>query len=815
MPAKHAKIFRQHCFTCHDAETKEGNVDLENLSFTITDNLETAERWAKVLNAINSGEMPPQDNEAIPDVDKAGFLRDLSEQMFAARKILSDAGGVITLRRLNRREYANTIEQLLGVRPDVSNLPDDQASAGFDTQSASLFMSSDQIEQYLAAARQALQLATQPRRQTKTKTVRIEPEEEHTPHYEAAAEEMRDKMRRAEAYYAQAENPPSKYGFLDEYQVKKQRVAEWLPLMEDYLKRPETKSGVTLIMTIKQGGYTKVKLPVLHPTDDGRYTIRVRAAAYPDAKERLHYLEFSEGYGTGRTRLGWRKVTAPLSDPEIIEFSFDHRAGQKKQVWIHQRSHQDRADKNQATIDMKANGIGTSPGLWIDWAELIGPERSPKNSKLSELATSNLQQRDDQDAGTVIRQFAEQAFRGKQPDKAYLAKLLEHYKTNRAHGQTTTQALIDPLSIILASPSFVYMVESSATDTSSGLTGPELAVRLSYFLWSSPPDDELLQLGRTEKLLQDDVLQQQTSRMLADARSDEFVRGFVYQWLQMERLGMFQYDGVQFPTFDNAARECAGEEIYQTFQLLMKERLPLQNLLKADFVVTNDVMAGFYGIADVEGHGFRKVPVPENSKRGGLLGTAAVLAMGSDGQRSSPIERGVWVLRHLLNDPPPPAPPNVPMLNRLDGQVLAARDLAKAHQEQPQCANCHQKIDPIGYGLENFDAAGLWRNQEVISSPGPYRKRKKLKEFEIDPSGQMPDGQKFANYLGLRDVVAERGDDFARGFAESLITYGLGRPYGFTDEDLADEILKHASHNENEISAFIHALTQSTTFRTK
>ena len=624
---------------------------------------------------------------------------------------------------------------------------------------------------------------------------------------------MRDKKRRAEAFFAQKEKPASEFGFLDEYSAKKQRNVEWLPLMDGYLKRPETATGITLIMTIKLGGYTKVKLPVLHEAQDGRYTIRILAAAYPDARERLHYLEFSEGYGTGRTRLGWRKVTAPLSDPEIIEFSFVHRPGETKQIWIHQRSHQDRADKNQATIDMKANGIGTPPGLWVDWAELIGPESDERRDKLASqiLFERPADWSDEQYASKVLQRFAESAFRGEMPGKEYLGKLLERYSANRAKGQSLTEALIDPLSIVLASPSFVYMVESPGIWSSTLLTGPELAVRLSYFLWSAPPDDELLKLGQSGELLEDGVLKEQTSKMLADARSNEFVRGFVYQWLQMDRLGMFQFDGVQFPTFDNAARESAGEEIFQTFQLILNEKLPLQTLLNADFVVINDLLAAYYGIPGVEGHEFRKVPVAKDSKRGGLLGTAAVLAMGSDGQRSSPVERGVWVLRKL----PPPAPANVPMLSRLDGQILAARDLARAHQEQPQCANCHQKIDPIGYGLENFDAAGLWRDTEVIDSPGTFRKRKKVMEFPIDPSGQLSDGTTFADYFELRNAVAKRGNDFARGFTESLITYGLGRPYGFTDQELADEIIGHANNNDCEVSSFIHALTQSATFRTK
>lgn len=819
MPEQHAAVFQRYCLDCHDSETQEGKIDLQSIPFEIGKDIPTAERWAKILNAINSGEMPPKDAEPISDADKTAFLKDLSIQMVVARKILSDTGGVITMRRLNRREYANTIEALLGVRPDASNLPDDQATSGFDTTGTSLFFSSDQLEQYLATARASLELAVLPRKPPVSKTVRIEPEEEYNSHYAEAAERMRDTASRARAFLAQKEKPPSEFGLLDEYQAKKQQVAEWLPLMENYLARPETKTGATLIMTIKEGGYTRIKLPVLHEQAEGKYTIRVRAAAYPDAEERLHYLEFTSGYGTGRERLGWRKITATLDAPEVVDFTFEHQPGQKLQLWIHQRSHQDRGDKNLATIDMRENGVGTPPGIWVDWAEMTGPEPVHHSASAVEeirdgLATIDAASGDDEPmAKKLLQQFAVRAFRGEQPDSDFVDRLVQRYAANRARGQSRTDAMIGPLSIILASPSFLYMVESTGNESSPSLTDRELAVRLSYFLWSAPPDDELLSLAGSGKLSNPTVFSAQTSRLLNDERADRFVRGFVHQWLEMERLGMFQFDGTQFRTFDNAARESAGEEVFQTVHTLLDEQLPLRSLLKSDFVVVNDLLAGYYGIPGVEGHEFRKVYVPEDSLRGGLLGSAAVLAMGSDGQRSSLVERGAWVLRHLLNDAPPPAPPNVPMLSRLAGQVLSARELGKAHQEEPQCAQCHQKIDPIGFGLENFNAAGLWRDSETIIIG--KKKADRTKEFDIDPSGQLPNGTKFEDYFELRDAVSMYEDSFARGFAESLIAYGLGRPFGFTDQDLADELLSKAKPTDYELSAFIHALIQSKPFQTK
>lgn len=818
MPQKHANVFRKYCLDCHDSETQEGTVDLEAISFEIAKDIPTAERWTKILNAINSGEMPPRDAEPISDKDKTAFLKDLSVHMVTARKILSDTGGVITMRRLNRREYANTIEALLGVRPDVTTLPDDQATSGFDTSGASLFISSDQIEQYLATARTNLELALLPRKPLASKTVRIEPEDEFNKTITDAAAQMRDNEKRSKAYFAQKEKegkPASDFGFLDDYQANRRRVAEWLPLFDRYLSRPETKTGIATIVTIKQGGLTKVKLPVLSERAEGKYIVRVRAAAYPDARERFRYLESTSGLGTGRKLLGWRKVTAPLADPQIIEFPLEHHPGERRQTWIHQRGHQDRGDKNLAELDRRANGFGTPPGMWIDWAELIGP--LPEGNDKSAVETVLFARSDgwstDRYAKEVIRRFAVNAFRGTEPDADFLDRLFQQYSAQRARGQKQVDALLKPLSIILASPSFLYMVESTGNEYSPELTGAELAARLSYFLWSAPPDDELMTLAESGKLTEPSVLKAQTSRLLVDERADRFVRGFVHQWLEMERLDMFQFSGVDFPTFDNSVRENAREEIFETVHTMLDEKLPLKSLLKSDFVVVNDLMAGYYGLPNVEGHEFRKVHVPENSLRGGLLGTAAVHAMGSDGVRSSPVERGVWVLRHLLNDAPPPAPPNVPMLSRLAGQVLSARELGEAHQEQPQCAQCHQKIDPVGFGLENFDESGGWRDVETIVIG--RRKSRNTKEIAIEPNGQLPGGKNFDDYFGLREAVSHHEDDFARGFTEALIEYGLGRPFGFTDQDLSDEIMKVANGSDYEISRFVHALVQSKPFQTK
>ena len=337
-------------------------------------------------------------------------------------------------------------------------------------------------------------------------------------------------------------------------------------------------------------------------------------------------------------------------------------------------------------------------------------------------------------------------------------------------------------------------------------------------LWSAPPDQELLALAKRNELSKPEILRQQVDRLIADPRSDEFVSGFVHQWLDMERLDFFQFDVTLHREFDESTRSAAREEVYQSFAHLLRgrENDRIGKLLKSDTIFVNGLLATYYGIDGVTGDGFQQVALPADSPRGGLLGMAAIHAMGSDGVESSPVERGAWVLRHLLHDPPPPAPPNVPQISRFEGQILTTRERLQTHQEEAQCASCHRKIDPIGFGLENFNAAGKWRTEDSYAVTDQRGRRVgKAKTWTIDASGVFHKGPAFNDYHELRDLIAEREEDFARGFTEHLIEYALGRPFGFTDEDLANTILSSAKSKQFALSEFVHSLVQSKAFRTK
>jgi hypothetical protein len=255
--------------------------------------------------------------------------------------------------------------------------------------------------------------------------------------------------------------------------------------------------------------------------------------------------------------------------------------------------------------------------------------------------------------------------------------------------------------------------------------------------------------------------------------------------------------------------------VYETLRDVLQNDLPLNSLLRSDSVVVNDILGEYYGMEGVVGDAFRRVAVPPGLPRGGLLGMAAILAMGSDGDRSSPVERGAWILRKILNDPPPPAPANVPQLSRFAGKLMPARTLMESHMEQPQCANCHRRIDPLGFGLENFNAVGQWREQEYTEIPVLNAYAREVKWFPVDAAGRLPDGSAFHGFFELRDAVAERESAFAKGLVEHLIEFALGRPCGFSDDQLVEDILNQCQSQHYTPRALIHALVRSRAFHVK
>ncbi|MDF1861730.1 MAG: DUF1592 domain-containing protein, partial [Verrucomicrobiales bacterium] len=592
------------------------------------------------------------------------------------------------------------------------------------------------------------------------------------------------------------------------------------PSFRRYLEDPLTQTGSYLtISNLNKEEY--IALPPEQPSGwketkhvvetlpPGDYKLRFHIGAVEGTPTDRHFVDLGAVPDKGQfNHLSTFQITGTTGEPQTIEVPVSLTKDGPRKFALR--------EKRDPTNDLKRyraarakTGVGPEPALWIDWVEWEGPlGGSANDATLTDWWVDPQTTPDDsQRARKIFENFAFTAFRGVAAEDDFLDRLSTIYETRRAAGDSFDQAIELPLAVILSSPGFLYFNEPNDADERRQLNDRELAVRLAYFLWSAPPDEELLSLAQRGELGNPDMLRSQIDRLIADPRSDEFVAGFLHQWLDMERLDFFQFDTTLYRDFDESTRSAARQEVYESFaHLLRSGDGNLGQLLKSDHVFVNGLLATYYGLEGITGDQFQKVSLPAGSPRGGLLGMAATLAMGSDGIESSPVERGAWVLRHLLNDPPPPAPPNVPQLSRLAEEPLNTRQKLAAHMEEAQCASCHRKIDPIGFGLENFDAAGKWRTEEHHS--------KKLK-WEIDPSGAFHNGPEFADYFEMRDLIADREPDFARGFAEHLIGYGLGRPFGFTDEDLAEEIVAAAKKDDYTVGAFVHALVLSEPFRKK
>ena len=866
MDQKHRSFLEKNCQGCHNEKKTKGKFRVDNLSYLIDSN-KTAGKWQKILNSLNGNEMPPEDEEQPKDTEKADFLDALANTMVDARKRLSDQHGEITMRRLNRREYSNSLRELLGVEINVSELPGDSDSGGFDTVGSNLFMSSNQIEQYLSLGREALDEAFEwQAKQGFAEKKRFEAEE-LSEKYKKFVELTIDKKARAEKWlkafneasvkpenkeimaklkkqykndahvrrqWAQIKGAPApeEFGFkTKENNADKANSAlrpYYLPYHQHYLKQPHIDKGAYLTVptvhpSVLPTGYLQFINPWSWPPGD--YVVRIRAGAVKGAPLDRRIFEFGVNAAHGQV-MSTHEVTGTIENPQIIEipitFTKKHTDRESRQIFIREKASDYYLSNPRRTFNKhkEKNGMGPEFVLWIDYMEIqrVPNEKQVKSPGMTALKVPLDDKAKNIDAKALkssIANFAKQAFRGQAVPTSYVDKLVNIYNTRMKNGAKHGEALKHTLSVVLSSPMFLYLSEPLKNKKARTLTGEELATRLSFFLWGSPADERLLALGKSRKLFNRKVLIAETNRLLNDPRSQDFVHAFTYQWLGLDRIDFFQPDIKKFLTFDDGVKKAVKDEVYETVSHLISKNKSLRDLLKSDYAVLNNVLAAFYGIEGVVGDHFREVKLPENSPRGGLLGMSAIHIMGGNGIESSPVERGVWVLRKLLNDPPPPAPANVPLISRLDSKPLTTKERLVAHQELPQCKSCHRKIDPIGFGLENFDAVGLWREEDHFTPIGKNGKpdKKNTITWKVDPAGKLHKGSTFKNYFELRDIISSKAADFSKGFSTALVEYALGRPAGISDDLLIQNMVKKSRNYA--IRDFIYILVTSKQFHTK
>ena len=868
MPERHRALLVAHCVKCHSAGAESG-VRLDDLALAI-DDVAAADRWQKVLAVVNSGEMPPEDEPQPDPAAKTDFLDDLSNTLADARRLLVDQQGVIAMRRLNRREYAATIRALVGVEIDVADLPPDTGPDSFDTVGGNLFMSSNQFELYLELGRRAIGQALA-RLGTRGQQLIKRDEREWLAELRERAEKIFEPGERAERWAAaieevaarpenaqfvadlklQAKNArkgvrpdaavrigwrqlagapsPETFGFghpkgIDHFAQAAESALRnpMVPYLRRYLALPGLDRGAYLTANGDHIWRSTLWMVVSDKWPAGDYVCRLRVAFAEGSSPESRYIEFCTDVAGRQAVLSVHEVTGTLDAPQVIEVPVTATPGKRFFIWPRGTHRADRANSITFQKNYETRDILPELAIWVDWTEV--EFRPPQDDALPEglraFAELPLGPKDPPPAPEAIRgaleRFATAAFRGSPVPAGMADRLLEIYSGDLATGQTPAQALAGTAAVILAAPAFLYLDEPLGEAASRPLAGRELAVRLAYFLWGEPPDEPLFALGMSGKLLEPAVLAAEVDRLLDDPRSAGFVTPFLQQWLGLDRLDFFPVDGTKFPRYDAVTSAAVRQEIPRTFAHVLRENAPLNDLLRADYVIANGALARYYGLDGVVGDEFRRVPLPAGSPRGGLLGMAAVHVMGGNGDATNPVERGAWVLRKLLDDPPPPPPANIPAIGRLSGQVLTTRERLAAHQEAPQCASCHRRIDPIGFGLENFDAAGGWRTEDtyqVVINGRPDPKRKKT--WTIDPAGAFHKGAAFTDFFELRDLIAARPESFARGFTSALVEYALGRPCGFSDEPLVQAIVAAALDDGYATRSFIHALVASKQFRTK
>ena len=809
--AKRVKpFFQKYCFGCHASDTAKGGMRLDQLSPIVADE-HSAEAWQEVLDVLNGAEMPPEDAKQPGRDELAEVIGHLTDGLFDARKRLVDKREV-TIRRLNQREYANTIRDLLGVPVDTKDFPDDGTVDGFDTVGEAHFMSVTQFESYLELGRQTLDRALVAGRMPERSVSRIDPE--------------RDRNKKAKGD----------------------------PIGEAYLAQPASQTGFILDLTQKPfGGQRHDKAWVALPRADqagiepnglaaatigrpiGRYVARFRVGlTCPPEPGRRLYVELvrTDAFTQQVTYtypLGTFEVTSTMDEPQIFEIPFEN-LGETRDliaVQVSELNAAKRGDRKKTSRRDKKDLVPDSSRIahvWLDWLEVEGPfiDQWPPAAWRQTFFKGLPGESTDESAYAreIIERFAYRAFRHREPSKVYVDKLHAIYAGHRKDGASFVESVKESLAVVLASPSFAYMVERPAAGKSSQLSDLELASRLSYFLWSHPPDATLYQLAEQGRLSAPSVLRQQVDRMLDDPKSNDFFDAFTSQWLNLPWLDMIVVDTNLYPDFNENLRSCFREETVQFVRHLILNNLSVTNLIDSDFVVINRKLSEFYGINTRLGNGTEAVKLPADSPRGGLLGQASVLTMTGTGDRTSPVLRGVFVYSRLLGKQIPPPPPNVPQLEIDNEKNLTVRQTLNAHIEKAQCASCHRRMDPLGFGLEHFDAIGQWRDRERPLVTGGRRRSKKAKSandgLTIDATGLMPDGKRaFDGHEQMKSLILEDTDSVATGLATSMLTYALGRRVGFADGDFVERFQTDWKKNGYRMRALIHAIVQSEEFQSK
>jgi len=748
---------RTYCFACHNQRSKVGGLALDTLDMSSVG--EQPDVWERVVLKIRTGSMPPSGRPR-PSGSESNEMVAWLEQELDRAALENPNPGRPTLHRLNRTEYRNAVRDLLGIEIDPSLLPADNPAYGFDNNADALTLSSALTERYLAAAARVGQMALgRPGGSPIPETVFVPTD--------------RDQGRRV------SEDLPlgSRGGTAFQH---------YFPADGEYFFEMRPKEGGV------DGGFEGVtKEP--HQLDVSLDNVRVWSGI-------VGGLDFDGVRGDARTTkvletLRFRVPVSAGSRQVQVYFAAKTSAYLEDLFDPYLRRDPYRARNGEPVIS-SVTITGPLPGT-----SSIG--ESPSRRKIFVCTPVSLGEEEDC-ARTIISTLARRAYRRPVTDTDLEVPLALYRDNSRKSGFESGIELA--IRGILVSPNFLFRFESQpeavAANTPYRISSLEFASRLSFFLWSSLPDDELIELAATDRLFEPEVLRRQVQRMLMDPKSAALVDNFAGQWLHIRNVEGFQPSPELLFHFDDNLRRSFEIETKLFFESIMRENRSVFDLLNADYTFLNERLAKHYGISGVFGERFRRVHLPENSIRRGLLGQGSILTGTSRANRTSPVIRGKWILENILGAPPPPPPPDVPDLvdERDPRKVLPMREQLAIHRANPVCASCHAQMDQLGFALENFDAIGEWR--ETYSSGSP-----------IDASAIFPDGTEFNGPNELRQVLLSRSSAFAMTVINRLLTYALGRGLEPSDGPSVRQINRLGSKADYTFSSLIQGIVSSAPFQ--
>ena len=741
-------VLSKYCGTCHSEKARTAGFTIDAAGAARPG--EKAEYWEKVIRKLRSNAMPPA-GAPRPDARTMNATIDaLETELDRAAAVKANPGKLPLLHRLSRTEYQHTVRDLLALEAlpkelDYSLLlPADNASSGFDNLADLLFVSPSDLERYVDAAQKISALAI---------------------------------------------GDPSTPVMVNIHKISDEQWQD--------SRVPELPSGTRGGLAVKS-----------HFPLDGEYTVKVEFAGVAIQEEEIEISVDGERRHLARlganTLVGGARVRGYRPQMKNREFRIAVKAGPRSVgVTFLEQNH----TRDEETLRPQMRGRGTRLAIASVTItgpfQATGPGDTPSRQRIFACRPASAQD-ELPCARRILSTLMKRAYRRPLTTEDF-ARIEPFYQAGRADGGFE-RGIQRALERLLASPQFLFRIEREAPGLEPGTTyrigDVELASRLSYFLWSSMPDDELLDLAARRQLSDPAVLAKQTARMLADPRSRSLVTNFAEQWLFLRDLESKKPDDLVFQDFDETLRNGFRQETDLFVDSVLRDNRSVLDLLTANYTFLNERLAKHYGIPNVQGSHFRRVTLPADSPRGGLLGQGSLLTITSYATRTSPVVRGKWVLENLLSAPPPPPPANIPALKTEGGEsgkALSMREALTRHRADAACAGCHARMDPIGFAMENFDAVGRWRELDAGN--------------RIDASGVLPDGAAIDGMAGLKKALLVHPEEFVTTVAEKLLMYGIGRNVQFYDRPTVRAIVRQAGADNNTFAALVSGVVQSKPFQ--